>query len=97
MSILADDISVMLADTITTVSVTLGAQTVRGLLSWEEVVDKDSSGFDTFIRRRTVTVKNGALTNPAAGAAITVDGNNYIIHDLQKHASAVLLKIYLAA
>lgn len=96
MTFVDDDLTAMMADTALSVSVTIGASTTRGYLDWKQVAEKDESGYDTFVNRRTVTIARGALGTITNGTAITVDGGSYVVHDSTREADGKLQEIVLA-
>lgn len=77
---LSDDLACIFADTGLTVSVEIGAQSVRGFLSSRDVAEPDGQGGIIVVPRRTVIVKDGALTGLVSDLALTVDGQAYRLH-----------------
>lgn len=95
MSILSDDLDVMLADTVFTVPVSIGSSSTRGWFDWKDTTAQDSSGFDVFIRQRTVTIRTGTLTGLVNGVAITVDGTSYRVHDINHDSDGNVTQVTL--
>lgn len=96
MSILTDDLDAIMADTLLSVPVVMGAQSTRGHFDWADVVEKDHAGFDVLVKHRLVRIRTGTLTSITNGSAITVDGVAYTIHDANVRDDGTLTDVLLA-
>jgi hypothetical protein len=95
-SFLTDDLDALAADTGFTVPVVCGASSTRGWFDWTDTSSPDSSGFDVFIRQRSVLIRTGTLTGLANGVTVTVDGTSYVVHDLNHEGDGKTLRVVLA-
>lgn len=95
MSMFDDDLDTMFADAVLTVPVTYGAQSTRGFLSTEDVLESDNAGGVVTVQRRVVAIRDTALTGLQNDRAITVDGVTLRIHD-RRVSGHGQLKVVLA-
>lgn len=95
-SFLTSDVDQMLADPFFSSAVVMGAQNTRGILDVTEVVEKDHSSFDVFVRKRTCLIRTGSLTGLLAGATLTIDGVTYTLHDWQKREDDAVTELIVA-
>lgn len=96
-SILTNDLDAILADPLFSSAVVFGALKTSGHLDWEDVLDKDGSGLDVFVRRRTVRIRTGTLPGLKNGSAITVDGAAFVVHDSNHRDDGLLTDVVIAA
>lgn len=76
------------------VAVTIGATTVQGIVDVDGVDALDGGdGRDLTTNRVTVTVITGSLPGLAPGAAVTVDGEAYVVRDHRPFEDGALTHI----
>jgi hypothetical protein len=90
------DVDALLADM--GVDVTIGGNTVDGLLDQEDTLTPDpETGLQVIVRQTVCRIKTGALAGVASGVLVTVDGTSYRIRDKRLEGDGALTVLVLAA